>query len=1134
MLPFLFIHCNGDKKNGGAQDGSDSQTTEAMQTARTLGIAYLEENRLDEAEEQFKKLVELAPDEALGYANLGVVYIRLNKYPEAEENLKKALSLDPNDPEIRLNLSLVYEMTNKPEESLDQLEKSADLAPDHVKTLYKLAEAYEGSLDQHSLEQWQNYLEQIVKASPDNIASRLHLIEALVRNGDTDAALAHLEEIERIYPDYPADAGEFYALAKTSLRASDTDKALNAVLVFHNILKLSNPYQSGIRELKGNTESTIGFPVITFSEAAPGFFDEGEAIYETIKFSDVTTAAGLNVLADGGHGESLQSHLAVGDIDRDGDQDLYLGGYDQQQGKYVHFLLKNEMGRFQNIIGESGINHTGNESGAIFTDYDNDGFFDLYVVREGENVMYRNISEGKYQDATSPSGTGDNAAVGKALFFDMDHEGDLDMYLAGNKANKVYRNKGDGSFESVKTGAEGAALDSRDVAFGDFDDDGDIDLFVVNANGSNALYSNVRQGTYDDLTKKSGLETSGGSGAVAVGDYNNDGFLDLFVTALSGGKPVLYRNDGKGVFTRDKKAGTLLSAAEKIEGLDAAFFDFDNDGFLDILLAGKPVKGAKKGVLLFHNTGGSGEFEDVSHLLPDDLVSGRQIAFFDYNEDGDMDIFLAGIEKGVHLLRNDGGNANHHLKVQLIGVRSGSSKNNYFGIGARLEVRAGDLYQVKVVTEPTVYFGLGRRAKADIVRVLWTNGTPQNIFSPGSDQDLIEEQQLKGSCPFLYAWDGEKFEFVKDMMWRSALGMPLGIMGGNTAYAFPDASQEYLKIPGDRLKPKDGKYALQITAELWETIYFDELKLMAIDHPDSHEIFVDEKFTPPPFPSLEIFTVEEKIIPVMAVNEMGNDVLPFLAAKDDRYISDFNKTEYQGVVALKDLILDPGKKVKEKGLSLFLNGWIFPTDASINMALSQRDDMQLVAPYLQVINAEGNWETVIENLGFPMGKNKTIITDLSGKYLSADRRVRIRTNMEIYWDHAFFAVNASAPVKSTVLKPLSADLHFRGYSRLYRKGGRYGPHWFDYQDVTTGQKWRDLDGDYTRYGDVLPLLSSADNKYIIKNAGDETSLTFDAEGLPALPEGWTRDFIIYSVGWVKDGDLNTAHGNTVGPLPYHG
>jgi hypothetical protein len=311
--------------------------------------------------------------------------------------------------------------------------------------------------------------------------------------------------------------------------------------------------------------------------------------------------------------------------------------------------------------------------------------------------------------------------------------------------------------------------------------------------------------------------------------------------------------------------------------------------------------------------------------------------------------------------------------------------------------------------------------------------------------------------------------------------------------------------------------------------------LVTVDHPDSVDIFVPEQFSPPPFPGCKVFQVAEKYLPISAKDSQGNDVLSFISEKDDKYLSGFKPDKYQGVTEMHDLILDLGELDQTGSLFLFLSGWIFPTDASINVAISQSDKLKVIPPFIQVINKNGKWETVIDNLGFPMGKDKTVIADLSGKILSNDHRIRIRTNMDIYWDQIFFSdCLSNAPVISTVLNPVSADLHYRGFSRSFRKGGRYGPHWFDYNDVDRDPKWRDLSGNYTRYGDVLPLLTESDNKYIISNAGDETSVEFNANGLPELKKGWRRDFLIHSIGWVKDGDINTALGNTVLPLPFHG
>jgi hypothetical protein len=233
--------------------------------------------------------------------------------------------------------------------------------------------------------------------------------------------------------------------------------------------------------------------------------------------------------------------------------------------------------------------------------------------------------------------------------------------------------------------------------------------------------------------------------------------------------------------------------------------------------------------------------------------------------------------------------------------------------------------------------------------------------------------------------------------------------------------------------------------------------------------------------------------------------------------------------------MDLGAHAGDTDTYLFLRGWIYPTDASINVALAQQSAIRTAPPSLEVRDASGRWRTAIADIGFPSGKSKTIVVDLAGKFPTADHRVRIRTTMQIYWDEAFVSRTAArSPVKVTTLAPQSADLHARGYSRMYRKGGLYGPYWFAYDDVTTTAPWRPIAGAFTRFGDVLPLLQRAEDMYVIMAPGDEATIQFDARSADSLPPGWKRDFLLYTDGWIKDSDLNTAYGTTVEPLPFHG
>jgi len=1122
------------------QKGNSSASAEDIISAKTLGLAYLEESKLEEAEAEFLKLIEMDPDEVMGFANLGIVYLRMGSFEKAENWLRKAIKMQPEDPDVRLILAKVYEMSGNSEDAVGELEKIMEFSPGHVKSLYNLTELYASIPGEGSVLKRLEYTRILVEKVPGNIVPRLNLVEILIGEGSAVEAREQLEQIEQVFPEFPKEAVEYFNQSQVGLKSGDATAASTPFMIFHNYLKVTTPYQAGMMDLKGPGGALVGSPVVTFDQQQMGFqAADWESVLAAIKFTDITSTAGLDfLLAGGGEGSVAvagRTHVTACDFDGDGDVDLYAGRYDPVRQSYKHYLLRNEWGVYQDMTNESGITHQDAEFSARFADFDNDGFLDLYVVTEGSNLLYRNTGDGHFEDVSDDAKVGDRQAGNGSLFMDYDHDGDLDLFVYRSGTNLVYRNNSDGSFleQGARSGLSGGNVITFDAGFGDFDEDGDLDLFVVNGETTSRLYSNQRQGVFQDVTEASGMAHIEGASAVAVGDYNNDGFLDIFIASSTAGSSGLYLNQGDGQFKHDDVSVDVTKSLKEVKAFDATFLDFDNDGFLDLLVAGESVRAGEKGVFLYH-ADGNGKFWHSPGILPEDLSSGNGITTFDYNDDGDVDLAITGLNGTIRLLRNDGGNNHHFIKMKLVGLRAGSAKNNYFGIGAKVEVRSGSLYQSMVVTEPNIHFGLGAREKAEVIRILWTNGVPQNMFFPATNQDLIEEQQLKGSCPFMYSWNGEEYIFVKDIMWKSALGMPLGIMGESAEYAPAGASVDYIKIPGEQLKLKDNMYNIQVTCELWEAIYMDKIELVVLDHPDSVDVYVDERMGPPSTSGYRLFQVGEKHTPLSAMDHHGADLLPLIAEEDDRYTAGFAHGRYQGVTKMSELILDPGEVEEGQELFLYLRGWIFPSDASINASISQSDDVTMFPPVIETLNEKGEWQ-LVDQLSFPMGKDKTLITDLTGKVSPSDPRIRIRTNMQLYWDHAFFTKgNADGPVLSFTLKPSAADLHYRGFSRPYRKGGSHGPHWFEYASTTTNQKWRDLEGYYTRFGDVLPLLLEADDQYIIKNGGDETSIEFSAGSLPQVQPGWKRDFLIHSVGWVKDGDLNTARGQRVGPLPFHG
>jgi hypothetical protein len=414
--------------------------------------------------------------------------------------------------------------------------------------------------------------------------------------------------------------------------------------------------------------------------------------------------------------------------------------------------------------------------------------------------------------------------------------------------------------------------------------------------------------------------------------------------------------------------------------------------------------------------------------------------------------------------------------------------------------------------------------------VVWPNGSVNAEFEVKADQEILTEQRLKGSCPFLFAYNGKQMEFVKDAVpWSSAIGLRINTLGT----ARVEATEEWYKIGRDQLVPRDGFYDLRITAELWETYYYDHLSLMVVDHAEGSEIFVDERFVIPPA-KLAVTTVSTPRKIAKAIDDRGQDVTSIVNTLDGNYLDTFGRGMYQGVTRDHYVEVDLGDDAPATGpLWLIANGWMHPTDSSINVAISQGQQEKAKPLSLEIPDGRGGWTVVRPNMGFPAGRKKICLFDLTDVFKSGiPRRLRLRTNLEVYWDSLDWAVGLpSAELRIARLNPDAADLHHRGYS-VINQANDSSPQVPDYNRLSgSKQVWRDLIGYYTRFGDVRELLMRADDRYVIMNAGDEMSFRFAAPAAP--PAGWVRDYVIVGDGWIKDGDYNSTFSKTVLPLPYH-
>jgi enediyne biosynthesis protein E4 len=471
-------------------------------------------------------------------------------------------------------------------------------------------------------------------------------------------------------------------------------------------------------------------------------------VHETpAAFTNATHSAGLDnyeVI----HVDSSAHGVALADYDNDGDLDIYL----PDRFDRTRFYRNNGDGTFMDVTGQMGI---AGYMGSCFADYDNDGDLDLFITNFLEaNSLHRNDGGGNFTDVTVFSGLGDNRGDTYAITFaDYDSDGDLDLYVTSYLfyPDQFYQNNGDGTFtnRSEQVGFKNLEERSLGVCSFDYDNDGDLDIYVANDFGDDVLYQNQGDGTFRDVSKAAGIDKPYNAMGVAVGDYDNDEDLDVYVT--NGGTNVLYRNNGDGTFTDVAKAAGVEDNPGV--GWGTMFFDYDNDGDLDLYVVngalenvgaipGNPSwpEGSVSGPNVLYRNNGDGTFTDVSVVEGvSDSSKGRGGAVGDYDNDGDLDIYVVNLDRHDALYRN-AGNSNHwlHLKPDY-GYLSA-------WVGARIRVVAGDLNQIREVSAGSSYlsqdsmvaaFGLGQRAKADLVEIRWQNGATQTLTDVPADQVLV-------------------------------------------------------------------------------------------------------------------------------------------------------------------------------------------------------------------------------------------------------------------------------------------------------------------------------------------------------------------------------------------------------------
>jgi len=1086
-----------------------------LDTRRLHGTGYYENGDFKAAAAEFRRAIELDRDSAADRFNLALVLTRAARYEEALQMLAQAERRDPQMLGVPYIRGIIYKRQAKYAAAAECLDRVVSADRRCWGAYYNLGVCHK-------------YLRSYKKAK-----------EAF------QAAAA-------IDPTHPST---YYQLITLARRTGDVEEAKRYAEIYDQIKETVDESEKTVEALERSKYSyVLPSPRLT-ADVSPDPQSPN-------RFVDATAAAGLPAPANSPSAHELPSlqvsrkdyseqfareryvplvggAIALDDCDSDGDLDIYVVVCAADAKVSANRLYRNKGdGRFVDVTAEAGVADDGMGTDAVFGDYDNDGHNDIYVVNYGPNVLYHNQGDGTFEDVSEEARVNEPQFGRQAAFVDYDHDNDLDILVVNDTAldeppkaeqftvpegfvgqvNTLLRNNGDGKFTD-QTDEAGLLVDcsqSRSLVFADFDADHDVDVFICNADSPSLLFANSRLGK---LSTKETFTPPIQRAAVATaeGDFDRDGDADLLVAV--DGVLYLYKNAGKSDFTGSP---LLLPGDAKITDVTRIdVLDYNNDGSIDLLLLAGPDRS-----LRLLAGAGSGQFRDVTAAsgLAQVPRSIGDVATGDLDGDGDQDILATYPGGDLRLLRNDGDTVRHWIDVRLVG-----KKVNRDGCGACVEIAAGGHYQRQTARGGRIHFGLGSLDEVDILRVVWPNGVAQNVIRPKLDGnlDIVQEVKISASCAMLWTYNGTGFELVNEILGVGALGVPKtpGV------YHQPDCT-ELTKIESHQLAPQEGIYELRLTEELREITFADQIALRVVDHPAGLEIVPNEMFTTPPFPEDKLFAPADRQVPRSATDDRGRDVLDLVRQRDGRFPT-FPLTRYDGLAQPHALTLDLGDLSGAERIVLYLDGWIFWPESSTVMAVAQDSRFELAPLSLSVRDRDGRWQTAIESVGLPTSKGTVVPVDLVGRFPGNDYHVRLATNMCVYFDRIFVATRDEASrCRVTELPVARADLRYRGFSRMTRD--RFGFERFHYADPSPFGSWNPPQGRFTRYGDVTPLLTGADNMFVIFAPGDELALRFDGRRLPELPPGWVRDFVFYANGWVKDGDLNTAFSQRVDPLPFHG
>jgi tetratricopeptide (TPR) repeat protein len=1089
------------------------KTTEAARL-NNLGAAYMNQQLFEKGLKAFQDAGALDPTLQIARLNQGIALLNQAHIDPAKELLEDAIKLNPNDAHAWFNLGLLYRNSDNPQAAVDAFRRVIAIDSNDADTWYFLGATHSQiKLFPEAIDAFQHAL----KLNPLHASAEFGISRAYQQSGDIAQAREHLQLFQHITQNkLGSPIGLAYGEQGQYSRAEESPAA--AVKV---------PPQIPVRFVNVTEQAGILF----------------KPIPDALPFTEPATVSG-----GPGHGACFL------DYDNDGKIDIFLPE-NGAGGMALYHNLGN--GKFADVTKQSGLDPTLHAIGCASGDFDNDGLTDLAVTVDGHVLLFRNAA-GLFQDVTQSSGVKNGGFAYGLTFVDYDHDGDLDLFVLQTERhedphlppgaivdysprglNEMWRNNGNGTFtnQTEDTGLRGKLLALAAVGT-DYNNDRAVDLVVT---GDSEIFENPREGKFRPQTTLISLNAENSprmtfvnaptrpvfSHGVAVIDFDHDGWMDLAFNGIRG--LSLWRNNHGKSFDKIE-----LPKTDWKWGWGVAAIDYDNDGWVDLVAVGETNDG-KGEVKLFRNLGPDG-FKDVTADVGLDKISlkdPRAIVTGDYDGDGAVDLLITQNHGPAVLLKNEGGNKNHWLRLALRGLNDNKS-----AIGTKVEVFSDGIRQKFEIygssgylgqNSPYLTVGLGQAKQADVVRMLWPSGVLQDeVEVPADREQAYTEMDRRGSsCPTLFVWGGHRYVLVGDMLGAGVVGHWVG--PGQRDIPRPT---EYIKVDRNTLREKNGKLSFRFMEPLEEVVYLDQARLFAVDHPAAFDVYPNEYFaSSPPYPAFKVIASHDPRPPAGAWDERGHNVLPDLLAH--RYFGDFELLPFHGFTKLHSLELDLGEPYRGGPLWLLLHGEVEYFTAT-SMFAAYQAGVEVISSYVEAQDASGKWKRVVDDMGFPAGGPRTMTAYLTGKLPAGTQRIRISTNLQIYWDSILISRTAQDQnVRLTPVPLASADLRFHGFP-LKIENQPPGNVLYVYEKSSpTGPYTRPI-GAYTRYGEVRELLTSSDDRFVVFGSGDEVALDFDPSKLPALPRGWVRDYFFQAAGYEKDMDFYAADGDTVNPLPFRG